>query len=62
MKVLKSGRFGQNQAHRPEVVVFGQKGLEIGGGDMIWPSFELAPVHERLLLKRRITARTNIAL
>jgi hypothetical protein len=46
MKVLKSGRFGQNQAHSPALVIFGQKGLEIGGGDMIWPSLGLAPVHE----------------
>ena len=51
MKVLKSGRFDQNQAHSPEVVICGQKGLEIGGGDMIWPSFELAPVHEETVAK-----------
>ena len=51
MKLLKSGRFGQNQAHCPAVVIFGQKGLEIGGGDMIWSSFELAPVHEETFTK-----------
>ena len=51
MKVLKSGRFGQNQAHSPAVVIFGQKGLEIGGGDMIWPSFGLAPVREETVAK-----------
>jgi hypothetical protein len=33
------------------VVIFGQKGLEIGGGDMIWPSFGLAPAHEETVAK-----------
>jgi len=37
-------------------------GLEVGGGDMVWTSFALAPVHEELLLERRIMARTHMAL
>jgi hypothetical protein len=57
MKVLKSGRFGQNQAHSPAVVISGQNGLEIGGGDMIWPSFGLAPAHEETVAKTSHHAR-----
>ena len=46
MKALKSGRFGQGQAHSLTMVIFGKMGLEVGGGDMVWTSFALAPVHE----------------
>ena len=44
------------------MVVFGQGGLEIGCGDLVWASLVCAPLHERLLLKRSIIPRTNIAL
>ena len=44
------------------MVVFGQGGLEIGRGD--WFGRRLYPLHwmKRLLLKRSIIPRTNIAL
>jgi hypothetical protein len=44
------------------VVIFGQKGLEIGGGNMVWAPFALAPVHEetRLSETKRFALRANV--
>src|SRR5260370_13299132 len=61
-ELFQVGIFAQGQAECRAVVVFGQGGLEIGCGDMVWAS--LVPRHcmKRLLLKRSIIPRTNIAL
>jgi hypothetical protein len=50
MKALESGAFGQDQAHSLAMVIFGQMGLEVGGSDMVWTSFALAPVHEETVV------------
>ena len=39
--------FTENQAESRAVVVFGQSGLEIGGGDVVWATFVVAPLHEQ---------------
>src|SRR5271165_2004389 len=41
--------FAQGQAECRTVVVFGQGGLEIGGGDMVWTSLVSTPLDEEAI-------------
>jgi hypothetical protein len=47
--LFQVGIFAQGQAECRTVLVFGQGGLEIGCGDMVWASLLCAPLQEEAI-------------